>query len=84
MADQDRISAHVRELLSQMLGLPGEGIGPGTSQETTPSWTSLNHLMLVSQIESEFGLMFSADELRDLTSFDRIIEVLVRRLSDSE
>jgi acyl carrier protein len=34
--------------------------------------------MLVSQLESEFGLFLSNEEIRQLTSFDRIIETVVR------
>ncbi|HEY8258122.1 MAG TPA: hypothetical protein VIG08_10765 [Gemmatimonadales bacterium] len=68
----------MRELLSQVTGEPIEVIGPGFSQATAASWTSLIHLMLVSQIEREFATTLTNDEIRDLTSFERIVDRLAR------
>jgi acyl carrier protein len=79
MSDPARIS-RVRELLAQVLGVPAAGIGPEFSTSSSSAWTSLNHLMLVSQIESEFGVVFSNQEIRELTSFTAIVETLGRRL----
>jgi acyl carrier protein len=80
---EDGVATRIRELLSQILDVPAESIGPGFSRETAASWTSLNHLMLVSQIEAEFGLMFSNPEIRELTSFERIFDALIRRQAES-
>lgn len=79
MNDPEGTATRVRELLSQILDVPAESIGPEFSQETAASWTSLNHLMLISQIEGEFGLMLSNKEIHDLTSFERIVDTLTRR-----
>lgn len=78
MIPQDSIVPRVKELLSQVTGEPIEAIGPGFSQDTAASWTSLIHLMLVSQIEREFETTLTNDEIRDLTSFDRIVDRLAR------
>lgn len=77
--DRDAIEKRVRELLAQVLGISAEKIGPGLSQETEPYWTSLNHLMLISQIENEFGTTLSNTEIRELTSYDRIVHKLAGR-----
>jgi acyl carrier protein len=79
MSDPARTS-RVRELLAQVLGVPAASIGPEFSTSSSSAWTSLNHLMLVSQIESEFGVVFSNQEIRELTSFTAIVETLGRRL----
>lgn len=83
MTNSDAVATRVRELLSQVLDVPADRIGPGFSQDASPGWTSLNHLMLISQIEAEFGVMFSNTEIRDLTSFERILDTLARRQSAS-
>jgi acyl carrier protein len=70
------VTGRVREILSQVLGVPTEGIGPGFSSDSAPEWTSLNHLMLVSQIEGEFGVFFSTQDVQALTSFDAIVAAL--------
>jgi acyl carrier protein len=79
MNDQVRTS-RVRELLSQVLDVPAASVGPEFSTGSSGAWTSLNHLMLISQIESEFGVVFSNQEIRELTSFTAIVETLGRRL----
>jgi acyl carrier protein len=82
MNDQVRTS-RVRELLAQVLDVPAISIGPGFSSSSSGAWTSLNHLMLISQIESEFGVVFSNQEIRELTSFTAIVETLDRRLDSA-
>jgi acyl carrier protein len=79
MAESEAIAGRVRDLLAQVTGVSPSEVGPGFSQETAPSWTSLVHLMLVSQIEQEFAVTLTNDEIRELTSFDRIVERLSRR-----
>jgi len=70
------VEARVRELLAQVLDVPVAEVGPGLTEATASSWTSLNHLMLVSQLESEFGLFLSNEEIRQLTSYERIVETV--------
>jgi acyl carrier protein len=80
MSDQARIAARVRELLAQVLDVPPTSIGPEFSATSSGAWTSLNHLMLISQLESEFGVIFSNQEIPELTSFTAIVETTSRRL----
>jgi acyl carrier protein len=79
VGDETRIS-RVRELLAQVLDVPAASIGPEFSASSSSAWTSLNHLMLISQLESEFGVVFSNQEIKGLTSFSAIVEALGRRL----
>jgi len=78
MSGPTAIEARVRVLLAQVLDVPESAVGPGFSETDTPSWTSLNQLMLVSQLEAEFGLFLTNEEIRRLTSYDRIVETVVR------
>lgn len=80
MSERNDIAARIRELMAQVLDLPPAEIGPELSTSTSSAWTSLNHLMLISQLESEFGVVFSNQEIRELTSFSAILETLGRRL----
>lgn len=81
MMDQTQITSRVRELLAQVLDVPTASIALGFSAQSAPAWTSLNHLMLISQVENEFGVFFSNQEIRDLTSLDQIVETVVRHLN---
>ena len=80
MSDQTGIAARVREVVAQVMDLPAEAVGPGLSASTSTAWTSLNHLMLISQLENEFGVVFSNQEIRQLNSFTAIVDALARRL----
>jgi acyl carrier protein len=80
VTDQARIATRVRELLAQVLDVPPASIGPEFSATSSGSWSSLNHLMLTSQLESEFGVVFSNQEIRELTSFTVIVNTIGRRL----
>ncbi|MBA3258931.1 MAG: acyl carrier protein [Gemmatimonadales bacterium] len=80
MSAGDERAARVRELLAEVLDVPLPSIGPGFSAATAGSWTSLNHLMLVSQLEGEFGVIFTNAEIGELTSFDRIVSALAQHL----
>jgi acyl carrier protein len=80
VSDQTGIAPRVRRLLSQVLDVPEASVGPELSSTSSAAWTSLNHLMLISQLESEFGVVFSNQEIRQLTSFTAIVDTLGRRL----
>ena len=80
MSGPPELAVRLREVMGQVLDLqPGE-IGPELSAASSSAWTSLNHLMLVSQLENEFGVVFSNEEIRKLTSYSAILETLARRL----
>jgi acyl carrier protein len=80
MTDQAGIAMRVRELLAQVLDVPPASIGPEFSATSSGAWSSLNHLMLISQLESDFGVVFSNQEIRELTSFTAIVDTIGRRL----
>lgn len=83
MSDQTEVVTRVRRLLSQVLDVPEAKVGPELSSKTSAAWTSLNHLMLISQLESEFGVVFSNQEIPQLTSFNAIVETVGRRLGSA-
>lgn len=39
-------------------------------------WDSLGHLALVAMIEDEFDVEFDSDQMIDLNSFERAVEIL--------
>ena len=80
MSDRGQVAPRVREVLAEVLDLRPAEVGPELSAATSRAWTSLNHLMLISQLENEFGVVFSNQEIRDLTSYTAIVETLSRKL----
>lgn len=80
MSDRTAVAAKVRDVMAQVLDLRPAEIGPELSADSSSAWTSLNHLMLISQLENEFGVVFSNQDIKELTSFPAILEILLRRL----
>jgi len=56
-----------------------ETIGEESSPETIPAWDSLAHLALVSELEREFEIDLSPDEVIEMVNVRSIIEILAER-----
>jgi acyl carrier protein len=81
MIDQGEIAGRVQRVLSQVLDVPVESVGDDLSATTSPVWSSLNHLMMMSQLEDEFGVVFTSQEIQDLTSYTAIVRTVSGRLA---
>lgn len=49
-------------------------ITEATKKEDIASWDSINHLSLILELESEFGIKLSVDEIEGLKSVKQIME----------
>jgi acyl carrier protein len=50
-----------------------------TVPEDVPTWDSLGHMSLVGALEDEFGIRFEVDEIMEMVSVGRIIEIIEAR-----
>ena len=61
------------------------GIGYAFSTEITrediDEWDSLNHIRLLTAIESEFDFQFDLDEIEDISSVSTIADIINNKLS---
>jgi|TARA_B100001105_G_C22303286_1_gene404846 acyl carrier protein len=64
-------------LLSRVLNLNSEGISDSTSPENTSSWDSFSALVLVTELESEFDVSFSMEEVFAITCVADIRATLI-------
>lgn len=72
----DAIEDRLRNVLSQVLKLPRESIGLGSSRKNLAQWDSLNHLNLMLALEDEFGVEFSDNEIASIDSLRSLAETL--------
>jgi len=63
-------------LLSRVLKINSEEISDSTSPKNTPSWDSFNALVMVTELESEFDVSFSMEEVYAVTCVADIKEAL--------
>lgn len=43
---------------------------------TIKSWNSIGHMTLVAALESEFNIMLDTDDVLDMSSFDKSVQIL--------
>jgi acyl carrier protein len=65
-------------VFSEVFGLPVERFGDDTAPATIEGWNSVRHVELVVALEERFGCMFDPEEVPELTSLQRIEEIIRR------
>jgi acyl carrier protein len=68
----------LNRVLSNVLGVEASSITDATSPDTVASWDSFNGLMLVSELETEFGVHFTMQEVTDVRSVGDIKKALAK------
>lgn len=71
------MNARFREVLSEVLGLAPAQITPDLRRTDTELWDSINHLRLITVLETEFGASFTMDEIAQAQTpadLERVLE----------
>lgn len=63
-------------ILAKVLDIKESEISDQASPETISSWDSFNSLLLASEIENEFGIKFTMDEVVAMKNVGEIKKVL--------
>ena len=58
-------------------------ISPTTSPQNTPSWDSLNAIILVTEIEKEFNIRFTYDEVMAVKNFADAVTLINSKGADA-
>ena len=58
-------------------------IDENSTNDNTDSWNSMNFLLLVVNLESEFGIEFKPEEIADLKSFKSINNSVLKKSDKS-
>jgi acyl carrier protein len=61
----------LRQIVAMVLDVPADDVGPGLDFTRLPAWSSLQQMMLVSQVESAFGVTFTNEQIRGMTTWER-------------
>jgi acyl carrier protein len=70
------LSDRVAALFGKVFGLKPADFTPDLAPEDVPQWDSVGHMTLVADMESAFGVRFDVDELTEMSSGGKIIELL--------
>lgn len=66
----------LKNSFSEALGLGVENITDDLSYQSIPEWDSISHMILISQIEEDFDVSLETDDVIDMSSVEKAIEIL--------
>lgn len=65
-------------VVAAVFGLPADEVARGVSPDSVERWDSEKHVELVVALEDRFGCLFDAEDVPELTSLDRMQEIIAR------
>lgn len=65
-------SPQIRQIISDVLGVPASALTPTSSPDTIESWDSVQHLSLVMTLESSLGVQFAPEDIEKMRSVGAI------------
>ena len=71
----------VKEIMAEVFVCNVEDINVDTKKNDLDNWDSLQHLIFVSQLESEISLKFTPEEIYEMNGFAEIIKIINLKLN---
>ena len=72
----------VRNIASDIFGIPAHGITAESSPETIENWDSMQHLNLVLAIEEKFGVQLDPEDIEQMKNIGAVA-ALVEKLQSA-
>jgi len=63
-------------IVTEILKIPQEEIDDSLTPQDIPDWDSMNYLLFIAEIEKEFHVSFSMDEVLNAKSLGAVREIL--------
>jgi acyl carrier protein len=58
------------------LNIPVESVTEELAYQGIPEWDSISHMVLISQLEEDFGVSIATDDVIDMSSVGKAMEIL--------
>ena len=71
----------IQKIISANLDVPAASVRPDSKASDFAAWDSVHHLVLIMEIEREFGLKLTMDEIAELSSVDKIISAIGKKVA---
>ena len=75
------IEYNLFKIFAKVFGLMDNSINMSTSQENLENWDSLNHILLIVEIEKKFDIKFKVGKIGELNSVKKIFERVLYYIS---
>ena len=69
-----KIESDLFKIFAKVFGLIDDSVNMSTSQQNLENWDSLNHILLIVEIEKKFDIKFKVGEIGELDSVKKIYE----------
>ncbi len=66
----------LKEVIGDTFDIDEEDINNETNNENVEKWDSLNHLRLVTALESEFDVTLTMEEINSISSYTEIVALI--------
>jgi len=63
-------------VVAKSFGIPVDSVTDSLSRDTLEAWTSLNHLLLVTDVEEQMGIRLTSDEVLRIRSYKDLREIV--------
>lgn len=70
---------NVIKIVAESLGIRESEINENTVMEQVEAWDSLTHMELIANLESEYQTEFTVDEIMEMISVKKIVEMIEAR-----
>jgi acyl carrier protein len=70
------IEARLARVFRDSLELAPDCVVSELTYRSVPQWDSVGHMRLVAALETEFDLLLETEEIIDLSSFPKALEIL--------
>ena len=70
------VADRLTKVFHETFGFDPRHFSPSTAPEDVAAWDSIGHMNLVASLEKEFGLQFEVDEIMEMSSAGKIVEIL--------
>jgi acyl carrier protein len=71
-------TADTLKMLSEILEEPLANLSPEVSREDVDGWDSLGALALMAELDERFGIILTAEESREMTRIEDVLQLLRR------
>lgn len=69
------------QIVNQIFSIPEEKIKDELSSADIPDWDSMNYLLFIAELEKEFNLSFSMDEVMNVQTLGDLRKLVEKRKS---
>ena len=76
---ESNITSKLQEIFRSVFEDKMLEINSETSAKNVPNWDSMNHILLITEIENQFDVSFEMDDLIEMKSVGDIVAAILRK-----